>query len=251
MRFLIKFQALVALSLLANACTSTTWTPEVDNSPDFQVQTEELAPSADGPALEQSSADPEVPAYNDQPTPEDCGNGMDDDWDGLQDCIDPECSDAAACSPNQEARVSLRLEASFWAIYAADDSEVYEDTSALDGQVQLLREQWDGMQWLLECTTWIPIAGERADHSSFDLWFELNAATEPAVDGCNLGEELPSLPVGIGFDSGESTAQVLRENDGSTSPWTLISGLVDWGQFASPNDYSVTTAGAPLRLLAP
>ena len=37
--------------------------------------------------------------YGGGPAPEICGNGFDDDGDGLADCADPDCSGATECQP--------------------------------------------------------------------------------------------------------------------------------------------------------
>jgi len=40
---------------------------------------------------------------NTSPKPEDCGNALDDDRDGLVDCLDPDCVDFAGCTPLNNA----------------------------------------------------------------------------------------------------------------------------------------------------
>ncbi|MBN95894.1 MAG: hypothetical protein CL928_17775 [Deltaproteobacteria bacterium] len=251
MRHSHKISALAAVSMMAAACTPTPWSPELDDGADFEIGTEESTPVLEAPAMQPNKSEPELENDEELPSPEDCENGIDDDLDGLSDCVDPECSDATECNPNQAPRLTVRLETTFWALYAADDNEIYEDSSSLEGRVQILKEQWDGTQWDADCTTWVALTGQQSTNADFDLWFEVAAEAEPTSDGCGLADDLPPMPVGLGFHSGESAAQVIRENEDEAEPWSLISGQVDWSLFNSPSDYSVMNAGVPLRLLAP
>jgi hypothetical protein len=178
-----------------------------------------------------------------QPSPEDCANGTDDDWDGLTDCVDPECADQEVCTQQEEVEETVTIRASFWSSYSADGAVIYQDTGELTGEVWFQRHQADANGWTVVCSSLIRVTGTPTRETDVDVGFQLTFQPSWDSDGCNLSTPLPPLPHSLGWRRDESSARAFFQGDTTAELWPILSGSVGWDDFQSAEDFFVMSSG--------
>ena len=203
------------------------------------------APGGGGPGSDDddSSGDP------DGPVREICDNGLDDDQDGLADCVDPECAATPACSPDEELATAFTLELSFLSEYLDDGENVWRN-DAVVGVSHFERSRWTGSQWLVECASRFELTGEAAvppDCLDCQLQLALSVAEVVAQDCGDL--YAVDVPVGVGLTEGSSVG-AMESTFGGWQDWELASGEIDWSNWLAGDAWSVQST-APLVFVAP
>ena len=219
-----------------------------------------LDPSGDPAAFSGGAGDPAPPDNGGDPAADDdsaedgdgpvaevCDNGVDDDQDGLTDCVDPECAAQPACSPDAEVVTTQTIELAFLSEYFDDGQEVWQsDSVSATGRVE--QSGWTGSEWVVLCSSTFSMIGAAvAETTCADCQLQLELVVAAVgTDGCG-GPEDVDLVVRVGL-SEETVAAGFA--DGRWEDWEVVSGLVDWSSWIDATTWSVQTL-QPLVLQSP
>lgn len=231
-----------SLALLLIGCTADSYTPTGPGAPgidwgDDPAPTEDDVPG--GPVSPDAEADKPVADPTDDASLEECGNGVDDDLDGLADCVDPECASQPLCE-DTGVRMRWSFDGCLWALYAADEDEVVTDDSGVEGFVTLSVITGPDADPQVECATMAAVSGQRGDDGQgYDLLFELDPMLPAEMDGCDLGDSLPEPPEALGLMQDSGDVAVRMPGEGWADGWTVETGVIDWSEWATPDEYSV------------